>query len=105
MLLFARQLVVADNPPVLSIILLLAVGPSPFPETHSGATHDWVSVFSALISTTVGRSFSLLTLFTMLAPVVRAQVRFQKPDFDTGKGPVSISVADFNRDGLPDVVT
>src|SRR5207237_6736919 len=49
MLLFASQLVVADNPPVLSIILLLAVGPSPFPETHSGATHDWVSVFSTLI--------------------------------------------------------
>ncbi len=55
--------------------------------------------------TTAGRSFALLTLFTVSAPVVRAQVRFQKPDFDTGKGPVSISAADFNRDGLLDVVT
>src|SRR5947207_2987449 len=59
--------------------------------------------FLRSFSTTVVRSFSLLTLFTMLAPVVRAQVRFQKPDFDTGKGRVSISVGDFNHDGKLDL--
>src|SRR5579859_4271560 len=51
------------------------------------------------------QSFAFLTLLAILAPVVRAQLSFQKPDFVTGKVPVSISAADFNRDGLLDIVT
>jgi len=52
-----------------------------------------------------GRIFTFLACFTMLGSVLRAQVSFRKPDFDTGKGPVSVSAADFNRDGLLDIVT
>jgi hypothetical protein len=51
------------------------------------------------------RSCSTLAKFFILVHlVVSVQVQV-KPSFDTGAGPVSIAVADFDRDGLLDVVT
>ena len=51
------------------------------------------------------RKTLICSALALLISIAHAQVNFNKPDFDTGKGPVSIAAADFNRDGLLDVVT
>src|SRR5258708_19458809 len=51
------------------------------------------------------RVFILTGFLAVVTVSSESQVSFRKPDFDTGKGPVAIAAADFNRDGLPDVVT
>jgi len=52
------------------------------------------------------RRVFILTGFSAIVTVSsESQISFRKPDFDTGKGPVAIAAADFNRDGLLDVVT
>lgn len=48
---------------------------------------------------------TLTILFCLLGVAAQAQLKFNKSDFDTGKGPVSVAAADFNRDGFLDVVT
>lgn len=53
----------------------------------------------------VSRLFILTGVFAVSATVAQGQINFRKPDFDTGKRPLSVATADFNRDGLPDIVT
>ena len=53
----------------------------------------------------VSRLFILTGVFAGSASVAQGQINFRKPDFDTGKRPLSVDTADFNRDGLPDIVT
>ena len=48
--------------------------------------------------------FSISFLILVDAPA-GAQITFDKPDIDVGRGPVSIAQADFNGDGRPDLVT
>jgi hypothetical protein len=59
--------------------------------------HSFVIVFS--------RTLTFASAFTLLVALGQAQIRFNKPDFDTGKGPVAVQQADFNGDGLADIVT
>src|SRR5215471_15348005 len=57
------------------------------------------------LSVSIRKTFMITGLLALLTQVASAQINFNKPDFDTGRAPVSVAVADFNRDGLLDVVT
>jgi FG-GAP-like repeat len=57
------------------------------------------------LSACICKTFASITAVLFLALCAQAQISFNKPDFDTGKGPVSAAAADFNHDGLLDVVT
>jgi hypothetical protein len=53
----------------------------------------------------VFRSYIFLALVAIAGKAAQSQINFHKPDFDTGKRPVAVAAADFNRDGHLDVVT
>lgn len=64
-----------------------------------------VQAFLRFVSSYLCQLFALFVFIQCLGTFAAAQVTFSKPDFDIGKVPVSIDRADFNRDGLLDVVT
>jgi hypothetical protein len=57
------------------------------------------------VSSCLCQLFALFCFIQGSGTFAAAQVTFNKPDFHTGKAPLSIDRADFNRDGLLDVVT
>lgn len=61
--------------------------------------------FLRFVSLCLCQVFALFFFIQGVGTFAAAQVTFSKPDFDIGKAPVSIDRADFNRDGLLDVVT
>ena len=53
----------------------------------------------------VSRLFILTGVIGISAVFAQGQINFRKPDFDTGKRPLAVAAADFNHDGLLDIVT
>ena len=51
------------------------------------------------------KSYIFIALVAITGKAAQSQINFHKPDFDTGKRPVAVAAADFNRDGHLDVVT
>jgi len=56
-------------------------------------------------STLFARIYSVTSLIALFSITANCQISFRKPDFDTGKSPVAVIAADFNRDGHLDVAT
>src|SRR5579872_2623952 len=58
-----------------------------------------------MLSSVFRRCAFSLAVLPFISWHVSAQISFDTPDFPTGDSPVGIATADFNHDGIPDVVT